>query len=363
MWGSTWGMEQDMEQALTVPIRPAVDALPRYRPGRSAPGAAKISSNEMPAPPSSRVIDAAIAALAEPNRYPDLMAVRLREALAAHHGVAVPQICVGTGSSAILVGALSAVCEPGAEVVFPWRSFESYPIAVPSQHAVPRPVPLAEGGRHDLPAMCAAVGPNTAALILCSPNNPTGPALTLADIRQVLAGVPETVLVLVDEAYIEFATDEGVSTAIPLIAEYPNLLVMRTFSKAYSLAGLRVGYAVGHPALIGAIQAVLVPFGVSTVAQAGALAALEDEGEVGSAIARTVAERDRVVAELRELGYTVPHSQANFYFLPGLGHTFVQACREAGLIVRPFPEGVRVTVGTAEQNDALIEVARGLRPS
>ncbi|QWW19704.1 histidinol-phosphate transaminase [Schaalia sp. 19OD2882] len=343
---------------LQVPIRPQVADLPRYVPGRTLPGAAKISSNEMPFPPSHAVVEAALAALTDANRYPDLAAAPLRAALAAHIGVGQDQICVGTGSSAILLAALGAVCAPGETVVHPWRSFESYPIAVPASHAIPRPVPLLADGTHDLEGMLEAACRGARAVILCTPNNPTGPALTFTQVADFVAEVPADVLVLLDEAYIEFATAPDVRTGVPLVAEHPNVLVMRTFSKAYALAGLRVGYAVGHADLISAIGAVLVPFGVSSVAQAAAVAALVDQQGMSAAVAAVVAERDRVVGELRELGLAVPDSQSNFYWLPGLGRDFVRACAEVGLVVRPFPEGVRVSVGTPEHNNSLIEVAR-----
>ncbi|MCD4557791.1 histidinol-phosphate transaminase [Schaalia sp. lx-100] len=346
-----------MHNPFTVPLRAEVASLPRYIPGRSIVGADKISSNEMPYPPSVHVIDAAIAALASPNRYPDMAATDLTAALAEHHKVGVEHICVGTGSSAVLLAALSAVCIPNAEVIFPWRSFESYPIAVPASGGKAVPVPLTETGEHDIEAMIAAVTPHTVALIVCTPNNPTGPALSCSEVENIVRHVPAHVLVIVDEAYIDFATDPQVRTAIPLIEQYPNVLVMRTFSKAYALAGLRVGYAVAHADLIAAMRALSVPFGVSAVAQAAARAALEHQQDMRERVDEVVAERERIVTTLRGLGVPVPDTQANFYWLPGCDVSFVEACERAGLVVRPFPEGVRVTVGTREQNNRLLAVA------
>ncbi len=341
---------------LQVPIRSAVLALPRYVPGKALPGASKLSSNEMPDVPSEGILDAMRRALETVNRYPDLTAAPVREALAARFDVSPDQICVSTGSSALLLAALSAVCEDGARVVYPWRSFESYPIAIPASHGVGVPVPLDEDGAHDVEALVREAQ-DAAVLILCSPNNPTGPALAFETIADVVERVPDSTLVLVDEAYIDFATDPAVRTAVPLIADHPNVLVLRTFSKVHALAGVRVGYAIGNAELIGAIQAVAVPFGVSTVAQAGALASIADEDGVREAASRVIAERERVVAALRDLGYAVPETQANFFFLPGLGADFVEACAAAGLVVRPFPEGVRVTVGAPEENDRFLAVA------
>ena len=310
-------------------IRPAVAALPRYVPSKTAPGAVKISSNEMPTPPSPAVLEAIARELETINRYPDLTAAPLREALAQRYGVGADQVCVGTGSSAILVAALSAVCQPGTQVVFPWRSFESYPIAVPSVGGDPVPVELLPDGTHDLDAMRAAITPDTVAVIVCSPNNPTGPALTYEEIAAFVADVPEDVMIIVDEAYIDFATKPGVRTAVPLIEDHPNVIVMRTFSKAHALAGVRVGYAIGEAEVIGAIQALLVPFGVNSLALAAALASLKDSEGVSRAVAEIIAERDRIIPALRDLGYDIPDSQSNFYLIRGDVYGLVEACARA----------------------------------
>ena len=310
-------------------IRPAVASLPRYVPSKTAPDAVKISSNEMPTPPSPAVLEAIARELETINRYPDLTAAPLREALAQRFGVGADQVCVGTGSSAILVAALSAVCQPGSQVVFPWRSFESYPIAIPSVGGDPVPVELLPDGTHDLDAMRAAITPDTVAVIVCSPNNPTGPALTYEEISGFVADVPDDVMVIVDEAYIDFATKPGV----------------------------RVGYAIGDPEVIGAIQALLVPFGVSSLALAAALASLKDAEGVQRAVAEIIAERERIIPALRALGYDIPDSQSNFYLIRGDVYGLVEACARVGLIVRPFRVGVRVSVGSREQNDRFLSVA------
>ncbi len=350
---------------MRVRIRPEVLSLPRYVAGNSAPGAVKLSSNENPEPPTPVVVTAGARALADANRYPDAGSLDLRHAIAVHLGVRIEQVCAGTGSSGVLLAALGVVCGAGErrEVVFPWRSFESYPIAVPTVGGVSVPVPLDAEGRHDLDALAAAIGPSTAAVILCSPNNPTGPALTLERIRAFVTQVPPDVLVIVDEAYIELATAPGVASAVPLLAAFPNLIILRTFSKVYALAGLRVGYGVGHPDLIGAMEAVSVPFGVSSVAQAAAVAALADQQAVIRTAAQNAGERERVIAALRGLGYVVPDSQANFVWVPAdqSGPALVRACADAGLVVRPFPEGVRVSFGHPADNDRFLAVARAFR--
>lgn len=346
-----------------LPIRPEVLSLTRYAPGRSIVGAEKISSNEMPAPPSEQVREAMRDVLDNVNRYPELTGLAVREAIAQRYDCLPDQVCLGTGSSAILVAALSTVCVEGSRVVYPWRSFESYPIAVPVSHGTPVPVALDVHARNDCKALAEQARQGASALIVCSPNNPTGPALSFEEIADLVSHVPPSVLIIVDEAYIDFATDPAVRTAIPLIADHPNVLVMRTFSKAHALAGVRVGYAIGDERLIGAIGSVSIPFGVSTFAQAGALASLRDESGVRAAVKEVVSERERILTELRSLGVAVPDSQANFYFLPGFGADFVSQCADAGLVVRPFPEGVRVTVGSREANDRLISVVRSYQPT
>ncbi|MDO4260338.1 MAG: histidinol-phosphate transaminase [Actinomycetaceae bacterium] len=349
-----------MAKELQVPIRAEVEALPRYIPGRTQPGAIKMSSNESVTPPSSMVVEAAVKATATAHRYPDLTCAPLREALARRYGVEDSQICVGAGSSSILVATLLALCEPGAEVIFPWRSFESYPIAVPATHGIPVPIPIHEDGAHNISGMLDAITPRTAAMIVCSPNNPTGAALPLAEVRRIANEIPPHILLIVDEAYGEFVTDENVSTAIPLIADHPNILVMRTFSKAYALAGLRVGYCVAHPDIAAAVQAVSIPFAVSAPAIAAAIAALGDEEALNERIAGVVAERTRVYEEACKRGIPAAPSQANFLWFPGAGEAFVAACREAGVIVRPFPEGVRVTIGDREEDDRFLEALSAL---
>lgn len=345
-----------------VRIRPQVDALPRYVPGQAIPGAVKLSSNENPYPPSPQVLDEAGKALGLVNRYPDLTATPVREALSTRLGVEAEQICVGAGSSAVLLAALMTVSGAEAEVIFAWRSFESYPIAVPAAGATPVPVPLTAQWEHDLTRMQAAITPATSAIILCTPNNPTGTALTFAQIRQFLAEVPPHILVLIDEAYIEFSTSAEVTTSLPLLEEHPNLLILRTFSKAYGLAGMRVGYGVGHPEIISAIQAVSIPFGVSGPAQAAAVKALADEDVMANGVRAITDERARMSDFLRAQGWDVPDSQANFLWLPHASASLFQHCRDGGVLLRPFPEGIRLSIGTPEENNTALALIASFRP-
>jgi histidinol-phosphate aminotransferase len=274
--------------------------------------------------------------------------------------VGADRVTVGNGSVAVLAHVLAAVCRPGDEVVHAWRSFEAYPIAVQVAGARAVPVPLDAEGRHDLDAMAAAVTDSTRVAVLCSPNNPTGPALTQAEVRRFLDAVPSSVLVILDEAYIDFVRSADPTDGPALLTEHKNLVVLRTFSKAGGLAGLRVGYALARRRLTRGFRAASTPFGVNSVAMAAALAALRSEEEVRARVEQVVAERDRVVASLAAQGWSPPDAQGNFVWLP-LGRqaaAFGEFARQHGVLVRAFGgDGVRVSVGEPEANDALVAVA------
>ena len=339
-----------------------MQSLPGYVPGARAgdTGAFKLSSNENPFPPLDGVREAVARAAAEINRYPDMFAVDLVEALAARHGVHPSAVVAGCGSVAVLGHLLEAFCDAGDEVVHAWRSFEAYPIAISLQGAVGVTVPLDAAGRHDLSAMASAVSPRTRVVLVCSPNNPTGPAVHRAELVDFLAAVPDDVVVVLDEAYTEFVRDPDVPDGVAVLAEHPNVVVLRTFSKAYGLAGLRVGYALAHPDVARAVRTASTPFGVNHLAQVAALASLRVEAELAERVDAIVAERVRVLAGLRDQGWPVPDSQANFVWLPtGAGTSDLAADAVAhGLLVRPFAgEGIRVTVGEPAANDRVLEVA------
>ncbi|GGF46100.1 putative phenylalanine aminotransferase [Marmoricola endophyticus] len=326
----------------------------------------KLSSNENPFPPLPGIEEAVARAAARMNRYPDAGSTALYAALAARLGVATEQLAAGTGSVAVLYHLLQAFCDPGDRVVTAWRSFEAYPIAIGINAAEPVQVPLTADGRHDLDAMAAAAAePRTKVVVLCTPNNPTGPALTHGEVEDFLARVPGEVLVVVDEAYREFVRLEGAVDGVALLAEHPNVVVMRTFAKAYGLAGLRVGYAVAHPDVAAAIRACALPFGVSAPAQAAAVAALEHEAELMERVEAIVTERERVVEALTAQGWDLPETHANFVWLATGERTadLVTAAEEAGIVLRPFAgEGVRASIGEREANDRLVEVAAKFVP-
>jgi histidinol-phosphate aminotransferase len=344
-------------------LRDAIAGLPTYKAGKAPePGEGqtyKLASNENPYPPLPGVMEAAVAAAGSMNRYPDFGSTELLEELAAHYGVPVEHLAVGTGSVGVSQQLLQIAAGPGDEVVYAWRSFEAYPILTQIAGATSVKVPLRDE-RHDLDAMADAVTERTRLIFVCTPNNPTGTVVHRAELERFLDRVPADVLVVIDEAYREFNRDPEVADGIDLYRDRPNVCVLRTFSKAYGLAGLRVGFAVGRPPIAAALRACAVPFGVNLVAQAAAVASLRSRAALGERVDALVAERARVLAELRSHGIEVKDSEANFYWLR-LGERtakFAEACEESGVTVRPFAgEGARVTIGEPEANDLAVAVA------
>ncbi|HTZ42843.1 MAG TPA: histidinol-phosphate transaminase [Jatrophihabitans sp.] len=357
---------------MTVRFRATLDSLPAYVPGRSSPGAIKLASNENPFPPLPHVLDRIADAAAGMNRYPDTNSTSLVHALAGKYAADPDRVVLGCGSVSLCQQLVLATAGEGDEVLFAWRSFEAYPIITLIAGARPVQVPLHEQ-RHDLTAMAAAITDRTRLIFVCNPNNPTGTAVSGDELTAFLDRVPADVLVVLDEAYREFVTDGTVLDGLTLLDRYPNLIVLRTFSKAYGLAGMRVGYGIAaDPAVATAVRQTQTPFAVTTIAQAAALASLDEvaEKQLAERVAELIAERRRVTDELRGLGYAVPESQANFVWLPeggpddgGVGAAaFAAGCDERGLLVRAFAgSGVRITVSTTGENDRLLEAARALR--
>jgi histidinol-phosphate aminotransferase len=347
-----------------VRLRSTLTGVPSYVPGKPAAGDAsapayKISSNENPYPPLPSVLEVVAKAATQMNRYPDMAATALIEAIAAHVGVGPEQVAVGTGSVGVLGQILAATCGEGDEVVHAWRSFEAYPILVQLSGATGVPVPLGPGGRHDLDAMAAAVTDRTRLILVCTPNNPTGPAVYADELERFLDAVPRDVLVVIDEAYVEFVRDARVPDALAVQRARPNVAVLRTFSKAYGLAGLRVGYAIAAPDVAAALRKTAVPFGVSVIAQDAAVASLAAYDELRVRVDALVAERDEVLAGLRAQGWDIPDSQANFVWLE-LGERtleFAATAEAAGLVVRPFAgAGARCTIAEPESARLLLKI-------
>lgn len=345
---------------MTGLTRPALDELPAYVPGRSVAGSIKLASNEVPYGPLPGVVEAVVEAAHNSHRYPDMGVVALKEKLAARLGVAPERVATGCGSVALLEHLAKATCADGDEMLYAWRSFEAYPIVAATTGATSVRVPNRPDHGHDLDAMAAAVTPRTRLVLVCNPNNPTGTSVHRADLDRFLDAVGPDVLVVLDEAYQEFVTDPEVPDGVRVYGDRPNVVVLRTLSKAWGLAGLRVGYLVGQPEVVRAVGKVITPFSTSAVAQAAALAALDADAEMRRRAELVVSERERVWACLRKLRPDVPPTQSNFVWLP-LGDdavAFAGACERAGVIVRPFAgDGVRVTIGTAEENDIFLAAA------
>jgi histidinol-phosphate aminotransferase len=346
-------------------LRPMLATLPSYVPGRTVPGAIKLASNETPYPPLPHVVERISSAAAEINRYPDNYSSELTSVLAAKYGVDVEQVRVGCGSVSLCTQLVQAVADADDEVIYAWRSFEAYPIISAVSGASSIQVPLREHV-HDLDAMAEHVTGKTKLIFVCNPNNPTSTAVRRDALVRFLRAVPEDVVVALDEAYREFVSDPDVPDGMTLLADFPNVVVLRTFSKAYGLAGLRVGYAIAaDPAITAALRQTQVPFAVTTVAQAAALASLEPqaERELLARVADLVRERERVHAALLGLGYDVPASQANFVWLP-LGDAttdWAAGCEQRKVIVRAFAgSGARVTIGSPAENDRFLSAAAEL---
>ncbi len=341
-------------------VRTDLDAVPAYVPGRAEAGAIKLSSNEVPGGPLPSVLAAITDAAQHANRYPDMTSHALVQALAAHLDVPAERLAVGCGSSSLFTQLVQATCHDGDEVVFPWRSFEAYPIIVRVVGAAPVPVPLTEDFRHDLDGMLAAITDRTRLVFLCSPNNPTGTVIHTAELHRFLDAVPPHVLVVLDEAYLDFVRDADVADGVQVATDRPNVVVMRTFSKAFGLAGLRVGYCYASPEVAAGVRKVAVPFAVSAIAQVAAIASLEAADELAQRCEQVATERVRVRAALLAAGYSVPPTEANFVWLP-LGEdstAFAEKCAADGVLVRAFAgEGVRVSIGTPAENDAFLTIA------
>jgi histidinol-phosphate aminotransferase len=349
------------EDAHGVRLRPEIVAVPAYKQGRPAPADGfKLSSNENPYPPLPSVVEAVAATLGDLNRYPNAGGADLRQRLADRHGVGLEQVHLGSGSVALLAQFISAAAGVGDEVVYSWRSFEAYPGLVTVAGATSVQVPNRPDGGHDLPAMADAITDRARVVIVCTPNNPTGPVVTAAEFEAFMARVPRDLLVLLDEAYYEFVTDDESVDGIPLLSRYSNLVVLRTFSKAYGLAALRIGYAVGPGAVLNAARSAAIPLSVTDASRVAALASIEAEDELMERVARIAMRRDKLREALVEQGWNVPVSQANFVWLPTGEQTAAanDAFFDAGLTVRAFPpEGIRISVGEQESVDKLLQVA------
>jgi histidinol-phosphate aminotransferase len=345
-------------------FRSILDQYTPYRPGgrvaRSDGRSFKLSSNENPFGPLPSVVQVIAEASAGVNRYPDNEAAALTDAIARRYGIPPGHIAVGCGSVGVTQQLLEAAAEPGGEVLYAWRSFEAYPRLVQLAGAGEIRVPLRDE-THDLAAMAAAVTPRTRVIFVCNPNNPTGTVVHAAELEDFLDRVPPDCLVVLDEAYAEYVRDPDVPDGLQLYRDRPHVAVLRTFSKAYGLAGLRVGFLVAQEPVAEAARKTLLPFAVNVIAQAAAVASLAAEPELLARVELVVKERARVRDELLAQGWSVPPTEANFVWLRLDEDTmdFAAQCALDGISIRPFAgEGARISVGHEEDNEAFLAVAR-----
>lgn len=350
------------DRAIGVPEpSPRLAGLPGYgrgRAGQAVPFAHRLGSNEAPDAPSAAVQAAVATAIATAHRYPDLRGEQLAEALARRHRLSGQCVAVSAGSIVMLDQLIRAYCDPGDAVVVPWRSYEAYPIIVGAAGARLVEAPLDAGHRLDAEAMAkAAVGARV--VVLCNPNNPTGTALGPDELDALIAALPAETLIILDEAYADYARDADAVAAAParLLARHPNLAVLRTFSKAWGLAGMRVGYCLAHPRIIAAINAVAPPFPLPVPAIAAACAVLNEEHAIAARVAASNEQRRRLTEGLAAIGLPVAQSAANFIWLPvgGAAEALTRHLHAAGIALRCFAgEGVRITTGTADDTAAVL---------
>lgn len=354
---------------LTSLFRPGILASQPYAPGKPVEevqrelgldDVIKLASNENPEGPLPAVVAAINRAVVEVNRYPDAACYRLTQLLAAHLGVDPASIIFGNGSNEVIDLLIRGLVSPGENVVFSQHSFIVYPLTSRVHFECGRAVPLTPDLRHDLPAMAAAIDARTKLVIVCNPNNPTGTYVTAAEFAAFLAQVPEHVVVAVDEAYYEYVVAADFPQTVPLLAAHPNLCVLRTFSKIHSLAGLRVGYGVLHPAIVGELHKTRAPFNVNNLAQAAAIACLENWHEVAGRARRNREQLEWLAAALTDLGLRVTPSQTNFLFCTcaGSGKALADKLLHEGVIVRPMDAfgladgagALRISVGLPAEN-------------
>jgi histidinol-phosphate aminotransferase len=356
-------------------FRPAVSTLAAYKPGKpieevqrelGLERVVKLASNEGPFPPFPAALGAMTRAAGESNRYPDGGANRLQQAIAERHGVRVDQICAGSGADGCLDLLSQAVLDPGDEVVCGWPSFPSYVIYAAKQGAVARTVPLHDL-RYDLEALLAAVTPRTKLVYVCHPNNPTGTMNTRAELDLYFEQVPHHVLTVVDQAYLEYVTDAEYPDAVEeYLKPGRRVVVVRTFSKIYGLAGLRVGYAVGPPSVCAAMAKTRRPFDLTTQAQVAALASLDDADEIARRRALNAEGLAELARVLREHGLAPAEGAVGNFLYVELGkdaQPFFERLLAEGVIVRPLhgfgaPTAIRVSVGTPEET-AFLSAALG----
>jgi histidinol-phosphate aminotransferase len=320
----------------------------------------QLKLNELPFAPDDDITAAAIDAVRHGNRYPEFDSAKLRAALAQHVGVPVDWVAVGTGSAGVIQQI--AIASGQGDIAFGWPSFDAFPEIAKGMRMAVHKVAL-KGGAVDLDKLLAAVTPSTTVLIICTPNTPTGGILMHDELAAFMEKLPKHVVAIIDEAYGEFVRDPQAVRALELVQQYPNAILTRTFSKAYGLAGFRVGYAIAQPQLAQAVRQAGIFFAVPLPAQAAALTALKHTQAAAKRVETVIAERERMAQLLRKQGATVMASHANFVWLPvgKLAAKLADALAALDVLIKVFPgEGVRITVGTADETDALIDAYQQL---
>ena len=349
-----------------IEIRKVIQSLPGYKAGNQAqevPGLIpyKLSSNENSIEPLPSVASVIAQAAHTVNRYPDPFVSELTQRISKFCSVAPEKIATGTGSVGVCQQIIQALCDADDEVIFAWRSFEAYPIITAIAGAKSVKVALTSSGDHDLPAMLTSITDKTRIIFICTPNNPTGNIVKHDDLVEFLNHVPSSVLVIIDEAYIEFNRDKSAVDSLKILETHSNVGILRTFSKAYGLAGLRIGYFLGPQHVAQAVRKTAVPFGVSHIAQVAAIESLNNRDELMQRVESIVQAREWFEAQLRNLGFDLPDSQANFVWL-GLGERaadFAAACNDVAVAVRPFDGvGVRISIGEKEALERVLKVAQ-----
>ena len=360
--------------SLSDKLKPSLRNLPVYQPGRPIEEVArelglerdeviKVASNENPLGPSPLAVEAMKTTVTQSHLYPDGNAFYLKNKLAAKLGVEPANLILGNGSNEIIEFVSHALLGPGDEIVVSQYCFAIYPLVAMIMGAKVNAVPAVEHG-HDLPAMLEAITPATRIVWVANPNNPTGTLAKPTDVRTLVEQVPDDVLLVMDEAYYEFL-EEPVDL-LPLVRsnEKPNLLLMRTFSKIYGLAGLRIGYGIGHPDFVSALEKVRQPFNTNSVAQAGAIAALDDDAHLVSTRSTNAEGLNFFEAVCTEQGIEFVPSHANFVMVRvGDGQAVFDAMQRQGVITRPMggyglPEWIRLSIGTAEENKRAAEALK-----
>ena len=356
-------------------FRPGILATKPYSPGRpiaevqrelGLDRVIKLASNENPEGPLPAVVEAIQKAALDVNRYPDAACYELTQKLAAHLDVDPQALIFGNGSNEVIDILIRALVSPGENVVFSHHSFIVYHLTTQVHFECGHPVPLTADDKHDLPAMASAVNDKTKLVLVCNPNNPTGTYNTVSEFRTFLGSIPDEVIVGVDEAYYEYVSAEDYPQTLAMLKDHPNLVLLRTFSKIHSLAGLRVGYGIGHPDLIGQLQKTREPFNVNMLSQAAAMACIDNWHEVAPRARRNRDQLEWMGGELAALGMKVVPSQTNFILVrtPGDAGELTQALLHKGVIVRPMHAfglgagALRISVGLPEENEQCLKALK-----